>query len=474
MGGLLDTAGSMLGIGDSPASKGMNWSPTGAPLSMPVTSEQATDAYNQSQTGIANQAAFLAALQAQSGIQNQSDAYKQMQGVANGTGPNPAQAMLAQATGSNVANQAALMAGQRGAGSNIGLMARQAAQTGAGIQQNAAGQAATMQANQSLSALNNLSGIAGQQVGQEAAATGALTGAQQSEQQLLLNSLAQQNDASVKNAKSLNEINSGQAQSGAKAQAGVIQGAMGMIGLAKGGSVPHYAGGAYVPVGPAVPVTSAPIDQSRQPLQFAEDKQPAGAPMGPSAPPSPKAPTKFAKSVSVMGDSQDPNKQSDPFNQEGQAVGKGIGAGLKGLASGIQGLFGSGSDGAAPADSQPGDMSSSMMDNLGVEAGGAAGGMEFARGGPVKAMVSPGERYLSPSEVDKVAKGKKAPEKAGEKIHGKAKVNGDSLRNDVVPKTLQEGGIVLPRSVTGSKNPHEAAHKFVSAILAKQGFPKKR
>ncbi len=105
-----------------------------------------------------------------------------LQGIANGTGPNPAQAMLNQQTGANVAQQAALMAGQRGAGANVGLMARQAAQQGAGIQQQAVGQGATMQANQSLGAIGQMGAqqqaMAGTQ-GQIAGIGAGLTAAQQ-------------------------------------------------------------------------------------------------------------------------------------------------------------------------------------------------------------------------------------------------------------------------------------------------------
>jgi hypothetical protein len=98
-------------------------------------------------------------------------------------------------------------------------------------------------------------------------------------------------------------------------------------------------------------------------------------------------------------------------------------------------------------------------------------GSFMAEGGKVPAMLSPGERYLPPKEVKAVAKGEKSPMQAGEKIKGKPKVGGakNSYANDVIPKTLEEGGIVLPRSVTQAKHPQWEAHKFVSAILAKKG-----
>lgn len=80
----------------------------------------------------------------------------QFQAQIQGGGPNPAQAALAKNTGENVASQAALMAGQRGAGSNAGLVARQAAQQGASTQQNAVGQAAVLEAQQRQQASQNL------------------------------------------------------------------------------------------------------------------------------------------------------------------------------------------------------------------------------------------------------------------------------------------------------------------------------
>jgi hypothetical protein len=97
----------------------------------------------------------------------------------------------------------------------------------------------------------------------------------------------------------------------------------------------------------------------------------------------------------------------------------------------------------------------------------------FAEGGKVPAMVSPGEKYLPPQEVKKVAAGQKEPHKAGVKIPGQAKVAGDSLKNDTVPMTLEEGGIVIPRSVMNSKDPAEQARKFVAAVLAKKQSKRK-
>jgi hypothetical protein len=130
----------------------------------PVTGQQITDANGNvvgSEQAVEN---YNQTLLAQNGAQNQSNVYNQEGQIAAGNGPNPALAQLNQTTGTNVANQAALMAGQRGASSNVGLMARQAAQQGAATQQQAVGQAATTESQQQLNALNAQAGIAGQQV----------------------------------------------------------------------------------------------------------------------------------------------------------------------------------------------------------------------------------------------------------------------------------------------------------------------
>lgn len=161
---------------------------------------QMTTAYNQTQEAIKQQQDFVNALKAQNGLGNQSNVFQQQQGtanqlqdVANGVGPNPAQAMLNQATGQNVSNQAALMAGQRGASANTGLIARQAAQQGANTQQQAVGQGATMQAQQSLGALGqlqqqqaNMGSLATQQVGQQQTANATLGQESQAQHNALL------------------------------------------------------------------------------------------------------------------------------------------------------------------------------------------------------------------------------------------------------------------------------------------------
>ena len=207
-----------------------------------VNPAEIANAQAQYQADLAQQQNMVTQLQAQGGIGNQTSVFNQQQQLANalqaqsqGQGPNPAQAQLAMATGQNVQQQAAMQAGQRGAGANVGLIARQAGQQGAGIQQQAVGQGAVMQAQQQLAAQGqlqgqqqNLAGLATQQVGQQIGATQNLTGMALTNQQQLLGARQGQQ-----------QINAGMAQANLQNQAAVAGGIMNAAGaaFAHGGQV---------------------------------------------------------------------------------------------------------------------------------------------------------------------------------------------------------------------------------------------
>lgn len=400
VGGLLGTAGGTGGTGFN-----VNPGTNGGEL---------INAQNASLGAMTGQNDLLSALQKQNGIQNQSNVYNQLQGVVGGQGPNPAQAQLAQSTGANVANQAALMAGQRGAAANPALMARQAAMTGANIQQQAAGQGATMQANQSLNALGQAGGIAGQMAGNQIGQTNANVQANQAQQSMLQGANTANNQVQGQLANTT--LQGQQAVTG-----GLMQGLSSVGGMmAGGGEVSGYdQGGA---VGPQSMFG-----------QFVNTPEPAGMTYGADS-----GAAALEKGVASMA----PKSKS-------------------------------------PADPMSGAQSMSPMAGGAADAGGgagAAGGMESllpllamaAKGGKVQAMVSPGERFLRPREAQAVHEGKANPMKVGEKIPGKAAVKGDSYKNDTVPKKLDVGGIVLPKSVTESKNPGAEAKRFVDAVMAKK------
>lgn len=221
-----------------------------------VNQGQVDQTYNQAQSGVNQQQAFVNALNAQNGLGNQANVFgqqqalaNQLQNIGNGAGPNPAQAALNQATGQNVANQAALMASQRGANANAGLLARQIANQGANIQQQAAGQSATLQAQQQLGALGALqnqqgmlAGQANQQVTQQAQGLQGLNAASQGLQGNVYGLQGNQNSTNA----GIAGIN---AKNNADILGGILKGASSGIAAAaayKGGMVPSYAEGGPV------------------------------------------------------------------------------------------------------------------------------------------------------------------------------------------------------------------------------------
>jgi hypothetical protein len=189
LGGILSAPFNLLGA--SPNNAGFK--ATGANVINPVDEGMVRGGFGQN-------ADLIRALQGQNAIQNQSNVFNQLQGVANGQGPNPALAQHNISTGENIQHQAALMAGQRGASANPGLIGRQIGQQGAQIQQQGAGQSALLQALQQLNALGQLGGMAGQQVGQLQNATFGNT-------EQLLGGAGATNQANVANQSNLNETN---------------------------------------------------------------------------------------------------------------------------------------------------------------------------------------------------------------------------------------------------------------------------
>lgn len=168
-------------------------------------------------------------------IGNQNALARQLMMQSQGQGPNPAMAQFNTATGNNVATQAALMAGQRGSSANPGLMARQIAMNGAGVQQNAVGQGAALQAQQQLAAQGQLSNLYGQIGNQTGAMFTGAAGAQNA-----------QNTGNIQNYGMAQGINSNVAQQNTSQSNKMTGGVMSAIGggassaasmFAKGGEV---------------------------------------------------------------------------------------------------------------------------------------------------------------------------------------------------------------------------------------------
>lgn len=490
--------------------------------------KQLADAYQLAQGAGQQQQDFVTALQGNNGINNQTSVFgqqqglaNQLQGIGNGTGPNPALAQLNQATGVNTANQAALMAGQRGSGANTGLIARQAAMQGANNQQQAVGQGATLQAQQQLAALQQLQNqqssmgnLANSQVNQLQAG---LTGLNQNRLQEQANLMGLQANANSANAQIAGANTTGQQNMlggimgglgsatgliGGKGGGGTAGGAgsvtptdslqsttdtanfmqTGAGGTAAGGADAWFAGGGKIPqYAPGGPVASDPLMQNVGVKDVATQDAPKIA--GPQsnvgkmfndqiekAPP-PESKTKNSDGTpagmggvgNVMGlagkglMSWGEHEALPYLGKMFQGLGAGAGAEMSTTASGFGGIAGGAAD-AAPA--------------VGAGALEAAPAVAVAaKGGKVPALVSPGERILSPDQAKAVASGKVHPMATGMIVPGKPKVGGakNSYENDFIRMDLPEGGVVNPRSVTQAKNPAKKELDFVQAVMAKHG-----
>lgn len=483
--------------------------PSSANILNPATTDQANQQYQNAQTGLANQAGFLQAVQAQNGLANQSNVYNQLQGVSNGTGPNPAQSMLNQSTGQNVANQAALMAGQRGAGANAGLIARQAAMAGGNIQQQAAGQAATLQSQQQLNALNSMGSLATNQANQQANATNSYSNAAQGEQQNILGAIGAQNNANVGMTSNQNTTAGGLANTVSGQQGNLIGNLAGGAGgalissFADGGEVDDSSddssdGGSNDSSMSSEPdtidATKAAYEPAQSLAQTTSNLQNAFSPAGGGATTALQQ-SKGASSgpSSNVGRQFMNQQQSSQPNQNlvsssyGQPSGAGGSGGLGGagalLGKGAGSLIGQGLQ--AAGDYIFGGGLSSGISTVAGGAGDALGtigtaeeaaapeeaAVLAARGGKVKALLSPGETYLPPKAVKKAEKGAN-PLAVGQRIPGKPKHPGNNYANDTVPAKLSPGGIVIPNSIMQSKNPAKGAADFVRQIQNKNHMKK--
>lgn len=481
MGAILPSLGLGEG-GGTTGSSGLKFAAQGAPIMETIKEGNLKSGWDQSQDAIAKQVQFLNALQAQNGIQNQSDVYNRLQGIANGTGPNPAQAALNQATSANIANQAALMAGQRGAAMNPGLIARQAAMQGGALQQQAAGQGATLQAQQAMNAINQMGGIAGQQVGQQQQAIQGYNTGAQNLYNIAQNAAAAMNNARVGMTSNQNQANAGIAGVAAKGQQdllGKVTGAAGSAatgGAAHGGLIQKYAGGGQVSdyLSPAL-VQSAPIQTA--------------APM-----------SNVGQYAASNGNLQGFSTSGDFGNVE---AGAGLGQGASQLGSAI-GSRARSAFSASPSSTQMagGPMDAGMPASQAVMVAHGGAIQKFADGGQYN---TPTTNLQSFDTSGSIASAAPAPGKGPdlmalamkfgpmlfgappmahggnvpvvgehlaaqkETVPGQAKVKGDSEVNDVVDAKLSPGEVVIPRSVMNSKDPVKKSAEFVAAVLRKKG-----
>lgn len=186
-----------------------NFQALGVPVQAGTNVDQLNNAYTGAQDALTTQGGITNTLNAglNTGAANENNLAEQYANEVNGVGPNPALASLNQQTGNNIAQQAALAAGTRGAGANAGLVARENAQQGAATQQSAVGQAATQQAEQQLAAEQNLQNLSANQIAQGTSSTQALNSAQQNEQNVLQGANTANNSANISQQSALNNVN---------------------------------------------------------------------------------------------------------------------------------------------------------------------------------------------------------------------------------------------------------------------------
>ena len=450
----LGSIGNALGLND-------NFQAGAANIQSGTNTAQLNNAYSGAQSGLAGQSQFANQAAGVNGFGNQSSILAQQQGLAsqlqneaNGNGPNPAQAALAQSTGQNVANQGALMASQRGASSNTGLIARQAAQQGAATQQQAVGQGATLQAQQQLAAQSALANqqaqeqsVAANQIAAQGQGANAYSNAAQNEQGVLQGANTSYNNAGVSMQGNINNTNASTAAANQN-QSGNIFGAITNAGsaltgglipksAAKGGLITKYASGGSV---------------DAQTIQYPSIQFASGGLATPALTPPGGGPQSFVGQWLNSGSSSGAAGPSIPSVSLPQFQ--------------DEGWLGGGEKSTTPsATSGSGDsvgLSQDMVDSVGSGGGAATGEMSAV---PAAAAVAKGG--MIGSRLD--AKGGKVkPQNKNEK----AVKPDNSYANDKVPALLSEGEIVIPRSITTHPQAPQMAAQFVQAVLNKRRMGK--
>ena len=238
--GIMGTIGGALGLNN-------NFQATSADIQKGTNAAQLNQAYTDTQNALTNQTAQAQTLAPQTGtaVSNQNALAAQELAMTQGGGPNPAQAQLNQNTATNVANTTAAMAGQRGAAGNVGMLTRQAGQQGAATQQQAVGQAATMEANQQIAAQDRLANLSNAQISQAGQANTNLSSAQQNEQNILQGANTSANNAAVGMQSNINNVNS-QTSAANQNMASNIMGGILSGGGATGAISSMFAGGGKV------------------------------------------------------------------------------------------------------------------------------------------------------------------------------------------------------------------------------------
>lgn len=373
----------------------------------------------------------------------QSQLANQLQQASLGFGPNPAQIQLQQATNQNIQQNAGMLASQRGL--SPALAQRLAAQNGAATNQQSAGQAALMGAQQQVAARGQLAGVLGTQQ------QGAL-----GMNQNLQNAQASQNSALTGMQSNLNSVNAGVAAGNQANNANLFGGALSGAALAfsHGGVVPqHFAGGGMSGM------SYNPYMMQRQQNPYAIQPPMAGQSGAQSN--TGGFLTNFAKSLF----SSTPKPASGPGSQEDMDSG-GLFTQQSQIDEGNESGLGSALFGGPTPDADAAPMTGTIAPSEGGMGGLAA--MMAARGGQVPQRMANGGIMDTVKEIAPLAI--LALNRGGEpmgQVPGQAAVAGNSLKNDKVPAMLSPKEIIIPRSITMHPNAPALAAEFVKRELHK-------
>lgn len=509
-GGLVGGVGNALGTTN-------NFQAQAAPIQAGTNASQINNAYTGAQNALGQQQnlANLTQTGASQGTLNQQQLGNMYLQQAQGQGPNPSQAELNQNTGANIAQQAALAAGQRGAGANAGLIAAQNAQQGAATQQQAVGQAATLGAQQQLAAESNLQNLAATQIGQTQGAVQGLNNAQQNEQNILQGANTATNNALVSQQSNINNVNAGISQGNQNTSANILSGigsglssAAGFVGslFADGGMVKMDKGGNVLDANARKHIAphNFALPGGRYPIHDISHARNALARVSQNGTPEEKAKVRAAvhkkypslsgsKKMAEGGEVGNESKGQKSIAPKPMVKGPVMmaGGGVTGQATSAPSSFignwlNSASNASAPI-SAPGYQSYT---------GGAS---PFSGISAPNFNKSPAPSSLSDEDVNNITaqapslstgasdltalpSGQMAASKGGLMKKGgkviahdkaeKAVKKGDSLENDKVPAMLSEGEMVIPRHIMMHPNAPAMAAKFVADHLKNKGMRK--
>lgn len=389
---------------------------------------------------------------------------------AQGGGANPSMKQFQNQTGQNTNQQAALMAGQRGASSNPQLLARQIAMQGAANQQQSVGQQQALQAQQQMAAHNQLAGVYNNQANQALQSQNINQGA-----------IASYNTARTQGSLGAQNINanvSGQnAQRAGNMQDNFMSMMGGVMGMYKGGTVPKYADGGLISYNSpyvSVPGLTGYKDMNNKPMEQKPKKKKEETKKG------------SPSDSGMYSSGQNKTTGGDPFGDYalgessvgispyggGYAEGGEIDASPDITVPDVDATLVPQFDTAEPDMGTPDETQDTISINPNIT---------FSAPSVMSPALTPYTSFMSDKAKKKQSGGGGGGMLGGlggmfggaqgGPVPGEPEVKKNSVKNDVVPALLSPGEIVLPLSVTQSGDVEKKAIEFLRHLKSnKKGY----